>query len=194
MLFLVEHFLANVLLLCSNPIYYQSYEQWITSLYGVRFLEYSLLAVFAVHIGNGVLLKLYQQRLKKKMQRTSRSSKPSTQFVGRTGLIILLFLVVHLAQFFVPGRLDSAHQPDMYTEARIVFSSVWYVLFYLVCMAALAMHLHHGIRSAFFSFRWVPARYVTRIRSVISFLGVVATVGLAYIALHLYIVSVLDAS
>lgn len=64
------------------------------------------------------------------------------------GVALLLFLVFHLAQFTwmtinVGGEFDSP-----YERVYAAFSVWWVVALYLAALAALGMHLRHGVWSA----------------------------------------------
>jgi succinate dehydrogenase / fumarate reductase cytochrome b subunit len=72
-----------------------------------------------------------------------------------TGLVLLVFLVIHLKQFrFGPDYHTSlpGHLGDVWDLYRIVFETfqqpVW-VIFYVVVMVLLGFHLRHGFWSAF---------------------------------------------
>ena len=78
-------------------------------------------------------------------------------FASRTmrwgGLLLLVFIVVHVLHFTTrsfPGydRLDATGSVDIYHNLMTAFSNPWWVLFYLVSMAALALHLYHGAWSS----------------------------------------------
>ncbi len=90
----------------------------------------------------------------------AEKKNPDSPYASRTmrwgGVIILLFVLYHLAHFtwgpawahpdFVPG--------DVFHNVVAGFS-VWYIsLFYIVAQAALALHLYHGLWSLFQSMGW----------------------------------------
>lgn len=69
------------------------------------------------------------------------------------GLLLLVFIVVHVMHFTTrsfPGydRLDATGSVDIYHNIVTAFSNPWWVLFYVVSMAALALHLYHGAWSS----------------------------------------------
>jgi len=67
-----------------------------------------------------------------------------------SGLFLVLFIIVHLANLLL-GRLSpSPYQAGaVYANLYHIFA-VWYLaLFYLAAMAALALHLYHGVWSLF---------------------------------------------
>lgn len=185
LLFMVEHLAGNLLLLSSDPGPYR----WYTSTMGhsivVRVLEVALFALFAVHIGLGLKMRLHFMRMK----RTNKFYRPptnvTTRFVGTTGAAILLFLVIHLWRFFVPNRIVASPTYDLYTDVHAAFSNAWYTGFYVVSMAMLGFHLVHGIRSAVVSFKRLPPPLIKRIRSLASWIAGLVSAGLAYIAVHI---------
>jgi len=189
--FMVEHFLANLMLLWPEAAPYQWYTNTLGRSIVVRGLEVALFALFFVHIGIGLHMRVQHRRLLQRHPEAPRPKAMSTRFVGWTGLIILVFLVVHLWRFFVPNRIEHLEGFDLYQQAHLAFSDLWYTLFYAVSMVALASHLRHGIRSALFSFRFIPKPLLPRIRSVLSWIGFGTSIGLAYIALHIYVLSVI---
>jgi succinate dehydrogenase / fumarate reductase cytochrome b subunit len=69
------------------------------------------------------------------------------------GTLLLLFLIMHLAHFFVGTKvaLYSSGNPEhnLYEEMNNVFSVSWIVAVYLIGVAALFWHLYHGFQSAF---------------------------------------------
>ena len=187
LLFMIEHFAANLLLLLNDPAPYRWYTETMGRSLLVRGLEVGLFALFVVHIAIGLWMRAHHRRLLRKNPRLPRPGTFATKYVGFTGVVILIFLVVHLLRFFVPNRLQSIPGHDLYTEARVAFSSAWYTAFYVFAMMALALHLKHGVRSALFSFKILPPRYVPRMRVLLSWTGFIVSAGLAYIAVHLFI-------
>ena len=65
------------------------------------------------------------------------------------GVTILLFVVWHLLNFSI-GRVNVTGGPtdDPYNLLVDSFQTWWLTLIYLVAMAMLGAHLHHGIWSA----------------------------------------------
>lgn len=191
LLFMVEHLLANVMLLWNDPAPYRWYTETLGRAIVVRGMEIGLFLLFAVHIGVGLLMRMYHRKLQRKHPNLPKPKSLSTRLVGWTGTAILLFLVIHLWRFFWPNRVIGVADFDLYAEARAAFSSFWYTAFYVICMVALASHLQHGIKSALFNFKFIPPKRVPLARKIGAIVGVTTSLGLAYIAMHLYVINLL---
>jgi len=120
----------------------------------------------------------HEYRMKKNLEST---------FASRTarwgGLLLVVFVVVHLLHFtlgavgFQPGQFRDL---SVYQNVMAGFS-VWPVsLFYIIAMAALGLHLDHGIWSAFQTLGWSTARnerslkIVSRVIALVLFLGFIS--------------------
>ena len=84
----------------------------------------------------------------------SGTSSWSSRNMGILGTILLIFLVVHMRQFWFEmhwGEItnDANGNRDLYSVCVAAFSQWWYVLLYVAGMGALAYHLLHGFQSAF---------------------------------------------
>lgn len=87
----------------------------------------------------------------------SKSSIWSSRNMGILGTIILVFLVIHLKDFWAQMHwggvpvLDYEGKPvrDLYSLVNEWFQVGWYVALYVFCMVAIAFHLWHGFISAF---------------------------------------------
>lgn len=188
--FLVEHLLSNAMLLLPTPDYYLAYVDFMGRHWFVRLLEVVLAALFITHIGVGARMRFNAWRIRRKRPGTPPPRSLTTRFVGLTGAVILVFLLMHLSRFVLPHRLGRAAS-NLYNDAHIAFSSMWYTAFYVVSMAALGMHLFHGIGSAVVSFPSLPRERIPVLRTWARWTAVVVSAGLAFIAVVLHVRSLL---
>ena len=98
------------------------------------------------------------------------------------GVALLLFLVWHLLQFtIVKFNVGSVAAGD--SAGRLVISSFqvwWVVVIYLLALAALGMHLWHGVWSASQTLGWTSsARSRRTAKTVASVIEIVTAVGFA---------------
>jgi len=105
----------------------------------------------------------------------SKSSIWSSRNMGILGTIILVFLVIHLKDFWAQmhyGGIPTVNYEgkevrDIYTVVDYWFNQGWYVGLYAFCMIGVAFHLWHGFISAFQSLGFNHLKY----NNLISFVG-----------------------
>ncbi len=145
-LFLLVHLVGNSTMFFGRDSF-NSYAEHLHSL-GIilHIFEAGLVFIFLIHIITGTLL--YIENLQSRPSRYSVSTTAGGRTWGSrtmpyTGIIILLFLVVHLINF---QTLENI----MPSEAvKQVLSRPMYAAFYTVSLVALAFHLSHGWWSLF---------------------------------------------
>jgi succinate dehydrogenase / fumarate reductase cytochrome b subunit len=90
--------------------------------------------------------------------------------MGILGSLLLLFLVVHLAHFWVDTKVavfsGKADEHNTFLEMKAVFSNWWVVLVYSIGVISLCYHLLHGFQSAFQSLGLNHKKYTPMIKSV----------------------------
>ena len=75
--------------------------------------------------------------------------------MGLLGTLILIFLIIHLAHFWVKSRftglpgVDANGNENLYLVMQVVFQEAWVVIVYCLSMISLAYHLLHEFQSAF---------------------------------------------
>jgi len=104
------------------------------------------------------------------------------------GVTLLFFLVFHLVEFTtnkvnfngsVNDKLnDGSISPYLLVVAS--FQLWWVVLIYLIALAALGLHLHHGVWSAAQTLGWTTSPAARdRAKGTAAFIAAVVTVGFA---------------
>jgi succinate dehydrogenase / fumarate reductase cytochrome b subunit len=114
-------------------------------------LRLGLIASLVVHVTAGVLLwrRAHTARSVKYQVTKRRNSSLSSRTMRWGGLTILAFLVWHLLNFsIVKVNPAGGSTADPYNLMVDTFDLWWMTIIYLVAMAALGMHLHHGTWSA----------------------------------------------
>jgi succinate dehydrogenase / fumarate reductase cytochrome b subunit len=110
-----------------------------------------LLLSLAVHVWAAVTLWRRAQRARsvKYVVKKNRHSTFSSRWMRWGGLTLLVFIVWHLLNFTV-GKVNvqGGATNDPYQLMVDTFEVWWMTLIYLAAMAALAMHLRHGVWSA----------------------------------------------
>ncbi|MDB5196769.1 MAG: succinate dehydrogenase [Flaviaesturariibacter sp.] len=127
----------------------------------IRIMEIGLFAGLLLHVIQGYAVEL-KNRSKRgtgyQVSLGNRGSKWYSRSMAILGTLILLFLIVHIAHFWVPSRITHDLAPatygytethDLFLRMFEVFQNLWVVILYLVGVISLAYHLFHGFHSAF---------------------------------------------
>lgn len=127
----------------------------------IRILEVGLFAGIILHIVQGYMLEAKNRSARSvgyAIDLGNRGSKWYSRSMGLLGTILLLFLVIHIAHFWVKARITHTLAPvtyngvemhDMFSEMKMVFTQAWVVIVYVIGCISLAYHLAHGFQSAF---------------------------------------------
>ena len=147
-----------------------------------RTLEIGLFVGIILHIVQGYMLAASNKAKRSigyDVQLGNRGSKWYSRSMAILGSIILIFLAVHLSDFFIPSRItgaglepitydgDTTHYHNMYALMANKFTgNILSVIIYTVGCIALAYHLFHGFQSAFRSLGVHNKKYNTLLTSV----------------------------
>lgn len=152
--FLIAHLSGNLLLLKNDGgEAFNAYGHFMATNVGVRLMEFGLLAGFGFHIiyGIGLILKNAAARPQRyAVYKPGETSTFYSRFMKWSGLTVLLFLVIHLWDFFFQHRvLTPQADQTLFGLVQAKFANPVYSAFYLVMMIILAFHLSHGFQSLF---------------------------------------------
>lgn len=157
--FLVVHLIGNLQLLKDDGGQaFNVYAAFMTSNMIIKIVSYTLYASILIHIVWAIVLTRGNNKARDQKYAVVKNSSPWTsRNMGILGTIILIFLVIHLRDFWaqmhwggIPKVTYGDHDvKDLYTLVAIWFDKAWYVALYIVCMIGLAFHLWHGFASAF---------------------------------------------
>ncbi len=114
-------------------------------------LRAGLIVSLVVHVACALVLWRRKERARstKYVMKKNTSSTFSSHWMRWGGVALLLFVVWHLLNFTI-GKVNVQGGPtdDPYDLLVDSFDTWWLTAIYLVAMAALAMHLRHGVWSA----------------------------------------------
>lgn len=140
-----------------------------------RILEIGLFVFFLIHIIQGLVLEIQNRSKRGKdyaVTLGNRGSKWYSRSMGILGSIILIFLVIHLADFWVPNRSNQGwllgEEINLYEAMRDRFQNPVIVGVYIAGVLSLLYHLLHGFQSAFRTLGLTNLRYL----KIIEWLGI----------------------
>jgi len=80
----------------------------------------------------------------------------------------------------VENNVEIVRVKDLHARIVYSFSHLWYVIFYVIAMGAVAFHLLHGFQSAFRTLGWVHRKYTPIVSAIGTwFFAVIIPLGFA---------------
>lgn len=200
-LFLVVHLLGNLQLLYNDGgEAFNVYAYFMVNNPLIKTISYSLYAFILIHTIQGLMLWSRNRAARgaqgyavKRTMAVNTSAMLSSR-MGWLGVIILVFLIIHLVQFWLKMKMGvlpvtvtmEGAIPDLYTAVAEVYKNVWFVIFYVVCMIVVGMHLWHGFQSAFQTLGLNHKKYSPAIRFIGKAYSILIPAGFALIPIMMY--------
>jgi succinate dehydrogenase / fumarate reductase, cytochrome b subunit len=154
--FLVVHCAINALIFVDDGgVVFSHWAHFMGTNPVIRTIEIVLVAGFVIHIFQGLLL-WNKNRNSRPVRYGYSSPEKGSKWYSRSmtlfGTLILLFLVIHTSNFWIPNRTNQfrfGEELNLYQMIMDTFQSPWEVLIYLFGCISLFWHLLHGFNSAF---------------------------------------------
>ncbi|MBC7862917.1 MAG: succinate dehydrogenase cytochrome b subunit [Bacteroidia bacterium] len=148
----------------------------------IRIMEVGLFAGLIAHMVLALQLTLKNNKarpVKYAMTNGNANSSWYSRSMGILGSLLLMFLVVHLANFWIPTKIAVFNETEHNTfeDMKVVFSKWYFVSVYMVGVIALSYHLLHGFQSAFQSLGMNHRKYSPLVRKV----GILFAIGVPVI-------------
>lgn len=206
--FLAVHLVGNLQLIFTGGEEikgqaFNEYAYFMTHNPVIKFTSYGLYAFIIIHSIQGILLWLKNkaargsQGYKVKANRVAGASKSSI-YMGSLGTIILIFIIVHMVQFWAqmkftdnvamipyPGSDHSVK--DLYTLVATTYENIWFALFYVVAMIFIGFHLYHGFESAFQTLGLNHPKWTPFIKLIGRGYSILVPLGFASIPIVMYL-------
>ena len=194
--FLVVHLVGNLTLFYKDGgEAFNIYSHFMANNPVIRTMEFVLVAGFLFHIYDAIVLTRRNKGARPVGYANNHPEENSTwssRNMGLLGTVILVFLLVHLWNFFVParfGELEGVPEKEylnLYSEVALAFKNPIYVGLYVISMVALAYHLIHGFQSAFQSLGLTHKKYTPFIQKFGVAFSIIISLGFAIIPLYFF--------
>lgn len=161
----------------------------------VRTLEWGLFLGFFIHIIQGYILEaknLSRRGQGYKINLGNRGSKWYSRTMGLLGTLLLLFLIMHIAHFWVPSRITGLEEVpgknyhNLFKRMVDVFQNPFVVILYVLGCISLAYHLLHGFQSAFKTLGLHNRRYISIVKSVGTGFSIIVPLVFASMPIAIY--------
>ena len=195
-LFLVGHVSGNTLLFKSDGgLAFNIYAKFMTSNPAVKLLSYLTYLSVIGHVIYAIMLSRANKKARPVGYAVKTSDSKSTwnsKSMGVLGLIILLFLVMHLKGFWYEmhwGEIttDANGNKDLFSVVDAAYSELWYVAIYVISMIILSFHLSHGFSSAFQTLGLNHKKYTPTIKFLGKAFSIVVPFVFAMMPIYMYL-------
>ena len=195
-LFVIAHMAGNLSYLFGSDAY-NLYAHKLMSMGGLFYAVEVLLALcFLLHAYLGIVITINNRRARPQNYKLYKSAKGASRMTWSsrsmilTGIILLIFLVLHLNSFkfgtYYETVIDSETVRDLYRLMTEKFQDPIYAFGYPAVMILLALHMRHGVWSAFQSLTLTNPRLSAVLYPLGLILGVGVAVGFIVVPLYIY--------
>lgn len=195
-LFLIVHCGINALIfLDDHGLTFNIGAHFMATNWIIRAGEVILMLGLLVHIFQALRLTLQNNKarpVKYAVNDGKANSKWYSRSMGLLGTLLLIFLVVHLKDFWVVSRftgipsVDANGHEDLYAVMKDKFQDPVRVAVYLLAMVSLCYHLLHGFASAFQTMGWNHSKYNGIIKSVGVWYSIIISIVFAAMPLAIH--------
>ncbi|MGL5942872.1 MAG: succinate dehydrogenase cytochrome b subunit [Waterburya sp.] len=195
-LFVLVHMVGNLTFLTSFVAYNQL-AHFINSLGIILYIvEFTLLGLVVLHIAIAIAIKLNTLQARPIGYSQMKSvGEPSKQSISSrtmliTGLILLGFLILHLATFkfgtYYSTVINGVEMRDLSRLVMEKFQSPVYAFGYTGVMVMLGFHLRHGLWSAWQSIGLLNSKISSLVYAIALLMAILITLGFVVLPLAIY--------
>ena len=196
-LFLIGHLIGNLQLFVPGEMGQKQFNQYalfMTSNPVVKILSYVTYVSILLHIIVTLFLTI-QSKSARNIEYAESSGNSNSKWESRNmailGTFIMIFLIIHLKSFwyemhFGEISMDPWGNRDLHSVTIIAFEQLWYVIFYVLSMIVLALHLNHGVESAFQTLGVKTRLYQSIIHKAAHFFSFVIPALFASIPIYIF--------
>ncbi|WP_235524283.1 succinate dehydrogenase cytochrome b subunit [Pedobacter sp. Hv1] len=196
--FLVIHLLGNLQLFlpaAQAREQFNWYSQLLSNNILIKLISYVLYISIIAHVCYAIVLTLKKKKANGQTYAYDRRGEVSPWYsrnMGILGTFILLFLIIHLKDFwyqykFTTLPVDSKGQKDLYAIVLQAYQELWYVVVYELGILALGFHLLHGFFSAARTLGLYHPKYVKLMKVVGWIYTLVITLGFMAMPIYVYL-------
>lgn len=172
----------------------------------IRILEIGLFVFIFIHAIQGIALTFYNRKKRNigyNVAYGNRGSSWYSRSMGLLGTLILLFLILHWINFWVPSRFtgvvgadgqplefvlpDGQKIHNLFALMQVTFQDhLWVVIVYVLGCISLAYHLAHGFHSAFRTLGVHNPKYMTLLYTLGYAFSIIVPLAFAMMPISFY--------
>ncbi len=199
--FLVIHLAGNLILVLPDSFFpiefwgnvanqhdmYNAYSHFLVHFWLITLVAWVLYIAIILHVIDAILITLNNRKAKGDSYAVTDNSTSTwySRNMGILGTVIGVFLVIHMAQFWLQYKVLKIEH-DLYNLVLATMKQWWFVVIYELGIIALGFHIVHGIESAHRSLGIYPKKVMRVIKYIALIFGLVMAVLYAIIPIILY--------
>ena len=195
--FLFVHMTINLLVLLPDTDLFNVAAHFMGTNIVIKVFEIVLFGGFIIHIIYGLVLQIQNWMARPTRYRIEgwSHSSPFSKFMIHTAVLIFIFLVIHLADFYIKAKffgeveevlINGKSYHDLGALIIAKFQFPLYAFGYVLMMVFLGFHLHHGFESAFQSLGLNHTKYTPFIKLLSTLIAFILPLGFIIIPLAIY--------
>ena len=158
----------------------------------IRIMEVVLFAGIFLHMIQALIITLKNNKarpIKYAVTNGNANSKWYSRSMGILGSLLLMFFVVHWANFWIPTKVAvfNGTEHDTFANMKAVFAKEYFVAIYLVGVISLLYHLLHGFPSAFQTLGLSHKKYTPLIKKTGAIFSIVVCTLFAAMPIVMYL-------
>ena len=152
--FLIVHVGCNACIFANDGgVLFNEVAHFMAHNFFIRVMEIVLFAGIFAHMIQALRITMHNKKARPVAYAvtTTQNSKWYSRSMGVLGSLLLIFFVVHWANFWVPTKVAvfNNEEHNTFENMKNVFANPMFVAIYLVGVISLCYHLLHGFPSAF---------------------------------------------
>lgn len=172
---LVHCFLNSLIFFNDGGLTFNEGGHFMATNWIIRAVEILLFVGLIMHIWQAFMLTMENRKARPvgyDQYQGSANSSWYSRSMGLLGTLLLIFLIVHLANFWVKSRFtglpgeDANGNENLYAVMQETFKITWVIILYVIGMISLAYHLLHGFQSAFQTLGLNHKKYTPLIKKI----------------------------
>jgi succinate dehydrogenase / fumarate reductase cytochrome b subunit len=196
--FIIAHLAGNLLILL-GPEAFNHYAETLASLGELLWvMRFGLIASVLLHIYLTMQLVLENNRAREQQYEVTKDHgdrKMATRAMKYTGILIILFLFLHLYDFTFADKhgdgsiVEGLNDGESLGLFGLVWNSfslqyIWRNFIYILAVGSVGLHLSHAIESLFQTLGINHPRYTPLIRKASLAIGIAVALGFASIPVY----------
>ena len=199
-IFLLGHLAGNLqLLMKDGGEAFNMYADFMMHNPAIQIIAWVTKIGILIHVIYAIILTRQNQAarpVKYAKNKASANSHWTSRFMPQWGIVILVFIVIHLIDFWAKAHYGPIEDitygevtvANLFAVVQQKFQVTWVVAFYAISMLMIAFHLWHGVKSGFQSLGINHSKYNPIIANLGALIAVIVPILFAVIPVYMYIV------